>query len=372
MNQITPHHRFDTEEPHRVVFLLQNHDILNPERVVRHPNRDGATCRLDRQSDSDGLQNKTTFCLIAKNAQLLFMMATEAPLVVNRPQRTSDFYCTLIFQKTGLKIQWPKNTINASLLKKIFRSDDLKMVNESTEEVLDPTKEVSLKKGQTYLITDSTELKQIEAELEALALDEQKQKGVFRYRSNEILDGLWLGDVGAMQQHHQMKKERITHVLSILDGGTTTEDYPLKHEIITVPDVHTTDMYAHFQRTNDYIASARSQRDGGVLVHCMAGISRSPTVILAYLMKELDLSLADANFLLKASRAQIYPNQGFINQLMKYEEDIKPRPPPRETKKRGFTKVGSHHNQNRPGRSQSVSADAHPSRGKEKDKCSIQ
>ena len=49
-----------------------------------------------------------------------------------------------------------------------------------------------------------------------------------------------------------------------------------------------------------------------VLVHCYAGVSRSASLVLAFLMKHHKLSLKDAFRKVKSVRTQIDPNEGFI------------------------------------------------------------
>lgn len=50
---------------------------------------------------------------------------------------------------------------------------------------------------------------------------------------------------------------------------------------------------------------------GSVLVHCFAGISRSATCIIAYMMKSLGWNYEKAFYFLKEIRAIINPNPGF-------------------------------------------------------------
>ena len=59
-----------------------------------------------------------------------------------------------------------------------------------------------------------------------------------------------------------------------------------------------------------------------IFVHCQAGISRSATNVIAYLMAREDMSLKEAFLHTKACRHQIGPNLGFMEQLMKYEKQI--------------------------------------------------
>lgn len=49
---------------------------------------------------------------------------------------------------------------------------------------------------------------------------------------------------------------------------------------------------------------------GAVLVHCYFGVSRSATVVIAYIMKKYGLSYSEAFEKVKAKRSIVYPNQG--------------------------------------------------------------
>jgi protein-tyrosine phosphatase len=61
----------------------------------------------------------------------------------------------------------------------------------------------------------------------------------------------------------------------------------------------------------------------GVLVHCLAGVSRSVTVTVAYLMQKLHLSLNDAYDLVKRKKANISPNFNFMGQLLDFERSLR-------------------------------------------------
>ncbi|TFK18206.1 phosphatases II, partial [Coprinopsis marcescibilis] len=61
---------------------------------------------------------------------------------------------------------------------------------------------------------------------------------------------------------------------------------------------------------------------GRVLVHCSAGISRSPTVVTAYLMKEKGMGLKEALGVVVRARPQVSPNSGFLRQLKDMEMDL--------------------------------------------------
>jgi len=59
-----------------------------------------------------------------------------------------------------------------------------------------------------------------------------------------------------------------------------------------------------------------------VLVHCLAGISRSVTVTVAYLMQKLNLSMNDAYDIVKMKKSNISPNFNFMGQLLDFERTL--------------------------------------------------
>ena len=54
-----------------------------------------------------------------------------------------------------------------------------------------------------------------------------------------------------------------------------------------------------------------------------AGVSRSATIIIAYLMRERALNVDSATLLVRKSRPVIYPNPGFQSQLYEYGKRLK-------------------------------------------------
>ncbi|KAM9955456.1 hypothetical protein ACTFIW_010452 [Dictyostelium discoideum] len=62
--------------------------------------------------------------------------------------------------------------------------------------------------------------------------------------------------------------------------------------------------------------------NNGILVHCNAGVSRSATILISYLMKKLKIPLSLSLEILKSSRPQCKPNQGFLKQLEIFEKEL--------------------------------------------------
>uniref|UniRef100_A0A1Q3FYQ7 Putative dual specificity phosphatase n=1 Tax=Culex tarsalis TaxID=7177 RepID=A0A1Q3FYQ7_CULTA len=88
---------------------------------------------------------------------------------------------------------------------------------------------------------------------------------------------------------------------------------------IPVKDNREADLDRYFNEVADRIEQESQRTDGVTLVHCVAGVSRSASLCLAYLIKYHRMSLKDAYNHVKARRPQIRPNVAFVKQLMEFE-----------------------------------------------------
>ena len=67
----------------------------------------------------------------------------------------------------------------------------------------------------------------------------------------------------------------------------------------------------------------RGAAGGAVLVHCIAGVSRSATVVIAHLVAARGMSLLEAAGAVKARRKVVLPNVGFFRCLMQLERELR-------------------------------------------------
>ncbi|XP_008334739.1 dual specificity protein phosphatase 26-like isoform X2 [Cynoglossus semilaevis] len=132
--------------------------------------------------------------------------------------------------------------------------------------------------------------------------------------ADEVWPRLYVGD-----QH------RITHVLNAAHSRRRGrpdiyEDMAVTYMGVEARDACDYDMSANFRSAADFIHAALS-RGGTVLVHCHVGVSRSATLVLAYLMLKQNLTLVEAICAVKDNRGVI-PNRGFLRQLIRLNQQL--------------------------------------------------
>lgn len=87
---------------------------------------------------------------------------------------------------------------------------------------------------------------------------------------------------------------------------------------LNLADTSETRIKECFEQTNAFIERFR---DRGVLVHCAMGASRSPSFILAWMLKHLKRPLASGLDGIRRLRPFVAPNEGFLGQLREYENE---------------------------------------------------
>ncbi|XP_029371945.1 dual specificity protein phosphatase 26 [Echeneis naucrates] len=136
--------------------------------------------------------------------------------------------------------------------------------------------------------------------------------------ADEVWPRLYIGDQEIASDRRELAKLGITHILNCAQskwrGGA--EHYAgmnITYHGIEAHDSPTFDMSINFYPAAEFIHKALMS-GGKVLVHCTVGVSRSATLVLAYLMIRHNLTLVEAIKKVKDHRGVI-PNRGFLRQL---------------------------------------------------------
>ncbi|KAG2493533.1 hypothetical protein HYH03_008347 [Edaphochlamys debaryana] len=139
-------------------------------------------------------------------------------------------------------------------------------------------------------------------------------------RPVQVDDKLFIGSMAAEHNYDGLKAAGITHVLQVAEGMVPSHSSEgLRYRTVQVADCPSEDLVAHFGRCFDFIAEAHGQ-GGGVLVHCVAGVSRSATVCMGWLMFRHRLTVDEAFKRVHRVRPWVAPNPGFRKQLERFYE----------------------------------------------------
>lgn len=140
---------------------------------------------------------------------------------------------------------------------------------------------------------------------------------------DEILPRLFLGNLSAATDIEWLKEQKITHILTVDSCPLPRKIQELLPNLVTkyiqVTDMPREDLLTHFEDSYEFIDYAL-ESNGRILVHCYFGVSRSSTIVIAYVMKKHSKSFSDAFQMVKDKRQFVAPNSGFQAQLRLYED----------------------------------------------------
>lgn len=168
-----------------------------------------------------------------------------------------------------------------------------------------------------------------------------QNKGI--YPNQIVNDKLYLGDKNGALSEKVLKDLKITHIINctpkppdhiekftsrgyIKNYFEDNKEMNIKYMRVAIDDSFLQNIKTHFENAIGFINSALSENDGmnnnRVYIHCFAGISRSSTITIAYLMSSRKMGYDEAYQFVKERREVIKPNEGFTEQLQKYEKEL--------------------------------------------------
>ncbi|PON64281.1 Atypical dual specificity phosphatase, subfamily A [Parasponia andersonii] len=144
----------------------------------------------------------------------------------------------------------------------------------------------------------------------------------FDKECSRIADHIYLGSDTVAKNREILRQNGITHVLNCV--GFVCPEYfkiDLVYKTLWLQDSPSEDITSVLYDVFDYFEDVR-ERGGRVLVHCCQGVSRSTSLVIAYLMWREGQSFEDALKYVKAARGVSNPNMGFTCQLLQCQKRV--------------------------------------------------
>ncbi|XP_061365731.1 protein-tyrosine-phosphatase MKP1-like [Gastrolobium bilobum] len=143
---------------------------------------------------------------------------------------------------------------------------------------------------------------------------------------SRIAEHVYLGSDTVAKNHELLRQNGITHVLNCV--GFVCPEYfksDFVYKTLWLQDSPTEDITSILYDVFDYFEDVR-QQGGRVLVHCCQGVSRSTSLVIAYIMWREGQSFEDAFQYVKNARGVTNPNMGFACQLLQCQKRVHAMP----------------------------------------------
>ncbi|XP_074602928.1 uncharacterized protein LOC141856498 [Brevipalpus obovatus] len=135
---------------------------------------------------------------------------------------------------------------------------------------------------------------------------------------SRIDDHLFLSDIVSASNEYLTHDKNIKYILTVNVRPIIHSLPPSNYLFIEAEDMWHQDLISYFPLSYQFLNDAISARQN-VLVHCVAGQSRSATLVIAYMMKKYKLKYQEAKERVRKGRPIISPNEKFRVQLKLYE-----------------------------------------------------
>ncbi|VDK89232.1 unnamed protein product [Litomosoides sigmodontis] len=134
---------------------------------------------------------------------------------------------------------------------------------------------------------------------------------------SEVTDHLFLSGAGVLKLE-KLRQKKISCIVNATVEEPSTHIPGIDYLRISIEDSPYSKINQYFDIVADKIKAVKD-RGGRTLVHCVAGVSRSATLCMIYLVKHERMTLRQAYHFVKSARPVVKPNVGFWRQMIEYE-----------------------------------------------------
>ncbi|CAN1338785.1 Protein-tyrosine-phosphatase MKP1 [Linum perenne] len=145
---------------------------------------------------------------------------------------------------------------------------------------------------------------------------------VYDKECSKVAEHVYLGGDAVAKDREILEKNGITHVLNCV--GFVCPEYfkaDFVYRTLWLQDSPSEDITSILYDVFDYFEDVR-EHCGRVFVHCCQGVSRSTSLVIAYLMWREGQSFDDAFQYVKSARGIADPNMGFACQLLQCQKRV--------------------------------------------------
>ena len=179
--------------------------------------------------------------------------------------------------------------------------------------------------GELKFVDFAFDFKMFESEYPALCVsveEEHVMRSNLRKRSRRfpnviIPKQLFLGNEWNRRNVDGLKALGITHIVDVTESKFHDDGF--KTLKIPIADTINAPIHQYFDDVVEFIDGALQIETNRVFVHCQMGVSRSSSMVMAYLMKGRGWTLFDSYRWCTSQRPKVHPNNGFFDALCQFE-----------------------------------------------------